>query len=101
MSDDISFRVNPDELDVLRRQLDDVVAGMNAAGNSCTGYQAADLGPTAAVWNSLERFHGDWSDGVAKIKQNVAGLAARLSEAARAYRELDGRIAGQESVGGT
>lgn len=101
MSGDISVRVNPDELDVLWRHLGDVVAGMNAAGNSCAEYQSAALGPNAAVWSELERFHSNWSDDVVKIKQNVAGLAARLSEAARAYRELDGRIAGQESAGGT
>jgi hypothetical protein len=90
---DVCFSVDPDGLDTLRARLSAIESGMRDIGQVVSGYGPLDLGPNPDVWNALQSFHGDWSDGLAVITRNVAALAGLLAKAAGDYRGTEDQIA--------
>jgi hypothetical protein len=90
---DVCFSVDPDGLDQLRGQLSAIESGMQNIGTVAAGYEALDLGPTPDLWNTLQSFHSDWSNGLAMISHNVQQLLGSLAGAAQDYRGTDDQIA--------
>jgi len=90
---DVWFTVNPDGLDALRGQLTAIHSGMQNVGNEAGSYDPLDLGPNADVWNALQDFHNDWSNGLAMIGRNLGALLRLLADAAAGYRQTDDQIA--------
>lgn len=90
---DVSFTVDPDGLDGLRGRLSAIESGMRGIGGTAAAYEPLDLGPNAAVWEALQNFHSDWSNGLAMITRNVQALLGLLSRAAEDYRGTEGQIA--------
>jgi hypothetical protein len=88
-----SFTVDPDGLDNLRGQLSAIQATMQDIGSITGCYSPADLGTTPQVWNALQSFNSNWSDGISKIGNNVAALVVLLAKAAADYRGTDEQIA--------
>jgi hypothetical protein len=89
---DVCFSVDPDGLDSLRGHLTAIESGMQDAGGvgSC---DPLDLGPNLDVYNALQDFHNDWSNGLSMISHNVAALQGLLAKAAEDYRGTDEQIA--------
>jgi hypothetical protein len=90
---DVSFSVDPDQLDLLTRQLQATGSGMSTTADTLAAYGQLELGPDADVWNALQRFHDDWSNGLFMIKDNIGRLVKLLTQAAADYRATDGQIA--------
>ena len=90
---DVSFSVDPDQLDLLNRQLQAIESGMSMTGDTLAAYGQLELGPSADVWNALHRFHDDWSNGRYLIRDNIGRLVKLLTQAAADYRATDEQIA--------
>ena len=90
---DVRFSVEPDGLDALRAQRSAIESGMRDIGHVVSAYGPLDLGPNPDVWNALQSFHTDWSDGLAVITRNVAALVGLLARAAGDYRGTEDQIA--------
>jgi hypothetical protein len=90
---DVFFSVDPDGLDTLRGQLSSIESGMRDIDHVVSAYGPLDLGPNPDVWNALQSFHGDWSNGLAIITRNVAALVGLLAKAAEDYRGTEDQIA--------
>jgi hypothetical protein len=90
---DVSFSVDPDGLDRLRAQLGAIESGMQDSGTMAGAYDPLDLGPNEDVWNALQAFHNDWSNGLSMIKHNIGQLLGLLARAAEDYRGTDDQIA--------
>jgi hypothetical protein len=89
---DVSFSVDPDGLDRLHGQLSAIESGMQNIGNDAACYDPLDLGPNADVWNALQQFHNDWSNGMSMIKHNIGQLLKLLGQAADDYRGTEDQI---------
>jgi hypothetical protein len=90
---EVWFTVDPEGLDALRAQLAAIQSGMQNIGNEAGAYDPLDLGPNADVWNELQSFHNNWSDGLAMIGHNLQALLGLLASAAAGYRQTDEQIA--------
>ena len=90
---DVCFSVDPDGLDALRGHLTAIESGMQEIGNTAGSCEPLDLGPNLDVWNTLQSFHNDWSNGLSMISHNVEALLDLLAKAAEDYRGTDVQIA--------
>jgi hypothetical protein len=90
---DVFFTVDPDGLDRMRAELDHIGTSMQDIGRVAGSYDPLDLGPDPSVWNALQQFDGDWSDGMRTIGQNLTALEGLLSKAAAHYRGTDAQLA--------
>jgi hypothetical protein len=90
---DVCFSVDPDGLDRLRGQLGAIESGMQNSGSEAAACEPLDLGPTPELWNTLQDFHNDWSNGLAMISHNMQRLLGSLAGAAQDYRGTDDQIA--------
>ncbi len=90
---DVSFSVDPDQLDLLNSQLQAIESGMSMTGDTLAAYGQLELGPNADVWNALRWFHDDWSNGLFLIRENIGRLVKLLTQAAADYRATDQQIA--------
>ena len=88
----VVFTVDPDGLDTLRARLAEVQSCMQSIGDVSAGYDPLDLGPGGAVWQELQNFHDNWSNGLAMISRNMSALANLLSSAAQGYRSTESAI---------
>lgn len=90
---DACFTVDPDGLQALRSQLERIQDGIQNVENAADSYNPLDFGPDDTVWNALQAFQSDWSNGLAKIGQNLTALETLLDKAAEDYRGTDQQIA--------
>jgi len=90
---DVFFSVDPDQLDLLHQQLIAVEYGMESSGSTLAAYRPLEIGPNADVWNALQHFSDDWSNGLFMIKDNIGRLLKLLAQAAESYRGTDEQIA--------
>lgn len=90
---DVFFSVDPDALDGLRARLGALQEDMRSAGNIADSCAPLDLGPNQDVWNALQAFRGNWSNGLAMIGHNIDALVGLLAKAAADYRSTDEQIA--------
>jgi hypothetical protein len=89
----VSFSVDPDQLDLLSGQLQTIESGMQNSGNMVAVCDPHELGPNVDVWNALQHFQDDWSNGLFMITDNIARLLKLLAQAAESYRGTDEQIA--------
>jgi hypothetical protein len=90
---DVFFTVDPDGLQALRSQLERIQSGMQDVENLADSYDPLDFGPDDTVWNVLQDFQSDWSNGLASIGRNLTALGTLLDKAAADYRGTDQQIA--------
>jgi hypothetical protein len=90
---DVFFSVDPDGLDRLQAQLGALRETMQNSGNVAVSFEPLDLGPDQNVWNALQGFHDNWSNGLAMIGHNISALVGLLAKAAADYRGTDEQIA--------
>lgn len=90
---DVFFSVDPDGLDRLQAQLSTLRETMQNSANVAVSFEPLDLGPDQNVWNALQGFHDNWSNGLAMIGHNISALVGLLAKAAADYRGTDEQIA--------
>jgi hypothetical protein len=93
------FTVDPQSLEALAGRLSGVESQMSRIGDVAAEVSPTQLG-SADVFNALQDFHNDWSQGLDKISGNIGGVRARLSAAAQHYGETESGIVRAASPGG-
>ncbi len=90
---EVSFTVDPEGLDTLRSRLGAIESCMQSMGQTVSSYPWQDLGSSPDVYEALQNFSSNWSNGLALISHNVQALTKLLTNAAGDYRGTDDQIA--------
>jgi hypothetical protein len=99
---EVSFTADPDGLEALSQRLSSLEDGMRGFTVAVDAYAPSDLSPSGDVWNALQAFGRDWSDGLQVINANVSALQQRLASASMFYRSTEQKIgtAAQQDAAG-
>ena len=90
---EVSFTVDPEDLDALRSRLSAIESRMQGMGQTASSYSWQELGSNPDVYEALQNFSSNWSNGLALISHNIQALAKLLTNAAGDYRGTDDQIA--------
>lgn len=98
------FYVDPDSLRTLATVLQNLGSDLNtihdgrgqlAAAVVVGEFSVGDFSTSAFdnASNALQNFAGDWSNGIAQLNQESAGLATALNQAAGSYSDTEQKLA--------
>jgi hypothetical protein len=93
MMTEVSFTVDPENLDALRGRLGAIESCMQGMGRTDSTYPWQELGSSPDVYEALQNFSSNWSNGLALISHNIQALTKLLTSAAGDYRGTDDQIA--------
>jgi len=97
----VRFTVDPEGLAALHDQLVGIQADMQNIGSFTGNHDPLDLGTNDDVFNSLQNFYNQWSNGLSIVTDDMTAIVESLATAAEGYAKTENSIVTAETPKGS